>query len=337
MKVNRWAQLLAMQALDPDMLCPECSKRLLDTGDELVCPVCGIASEKQVIEPPLAARPRPRDAVRTPLGSYMGPRFAGAGERTARGITGEEGGYRYLKVVSDSAGRGEGAAVDCARIIERVGEKLGLPGPVLMEAASTANRVLATVHRAARRTLTAPVSAYSLISACRTSGVSAVSPREILATHAALGRRVSYSSVVQLAIDSPVRTYASGPDEYLSRVIGRLSANRRLSDRLARDGVQMPTYLAALRESGKELIALAEQTEMSGKRPCALAAAAVYSAETVLSACEGRNRRLTQRELALCGDTSEYTVRDQCAAIFLPAVRKLVARRRQAPPLQAAR
>ena len=326
-----------MQALDPDVQCPECSKRLLDAGDELVCPGCGIASEKQVIDPPPAPRPRPRDAVRTPLGSYMGPRLAGAGERTARGITGEQHGYRYLKTVSDFAGRGEGAAVDCAKLIERVGEKLGLPGPVLLQAASTATRVLAAVHKKSRRTAIAPVSAYSLISACRTSGVNAVSPREILATHAVLGKRVSYSSVVQFAIDSPVWTYAWGPGVFLSRVLGGLSVNRRLSDRLARDGVRMPTYLAALRECGRELIALAEPTEMSGKRPCALAAAAVYSAETVLSSSEGRNRRLTQRELALCGDTSEYTVRDQCAAIFLQAVRRLAARRRQALPLRGAR
>ena len=326
-----------MQALDPDVLCPECTKRLLDAGDELVCPGCGMAVEKQVIDPPLAGRPSPRDAVRSQLGSYMGHRFAGAGEKNARGITGEGGGYARLKVVSDHAGREEGAAMDCARLIERVGEKLGLPGPVLLEAASTASRVLAAARGGPRRTAVAPVSAYSLISACRTARMSAMSPREVLAACAAVGRTVSYSSLVRLAIESPTRTYASGPDCYLSRVVGRLSTNRRLADRLAREGVPMPGYLSALRECGGELIALVEPTEMSGKRPCALAAAAVYSAETVLSACEGRDRRLTQRELARCGDTSEYTVRDQCAMIFLPSVRKLIARRKRPLLLRASR
>lgn len=326
-----------MQTLSQDPLCPECSKRLLDAGDELVCPGCGMASEKQVIEPPQAARQRPRDAVRSPLGSYMGARFAPAAERTARGITGEEDGFGYLKVVSDHVGRGEGAAVDCAKLIERVGEKLGLPGPVLLEAASTANKVLMAARGCPRRATIAPVSAYSLISACRTAGVKGVSPREILATHAVLGKKVSSSSVIRLAIDSPVRTYASGPEEYLARIIGRLTSNQRLSQRLARDGAPMAGYLAALRDCGRELIALAEPTEMSGKRPCALAAAAVYSAEAVLSAREGRDRRLTQRELAQCGDTSEYTVRDRCAGIFLPAVRKLIAQRKQSPPPRPSR
>ena len=326
-----------MQALDSDMACPECAKRFLDAGDELVCPGCGLVREKQVIESPRSPMPRPRDAVRSPLGSFMGPRFAAARDRTARGITGEEDGYGYLKVVSDFAGRGEGAAVDCAKLIERVGDKLGLPGHLLHEAAAKARKVLAAVRSSPRRTAVAPVSGYSLISACRAAGNLAVSPREILATHSVLGKRVSYSSVIRLAIESPVRTYASGPEEYLSRVVGRLSANRRLSERLAKDGAHMPPYHAALRECGGELIGLADPTEMSGKRPLALAAAAVYSAEDVLATCEGRNRRVTQRELAQCGDTSEYTVRDQCAMIFLPGVRKLVARRRLPPPLQAAR
>ena len=325
-----------MQTLDSETVCPECSKRLLDAGDELVCPGCGMVSEKQVIELPLAAKTRPRDAVRSLLGSYMGPRFAPAGERTARGITGGRDGFGYLKVVSDFAGRGEDAAVDCARLIERVGEKLGLPGPVLMEAASTANKVLTSMRGTGRRTTIAPISAYSLISSCRATGLSAMSPREILAAHAALGKKVTSSSLIQLAIESPVRTFASGPDEYLPRVTGRLSSNQRLLERLKKEGVPMPGYLAALRECGRELIALTETTEMSGKRPCALAAAAVYSAEMVLAACEGRNRRVTQRELAQCGDTSEYTVRDQCAVVFLPAVRKLTAQRKQALPLRAA-
>ena len=323
-----------MQALGPEALCSACSNRLLDAGDELVCPVCGVVKEKQVFDLPHAARPRPRDAVHPPLGSYMGPRFAPAGRRTALGITGARDGYSYLKAVADSAGREGGAAVDCAKLIERVGEKLGLPDSVLLEAASTAGKVLAAVHGSSRRMTIAPLSAYSLISACRTAGMTALSPREILATHLALGRRVSSSSVIQLAIDSPVRTYASGPGQYLSRVIGRLSGNQRLSERLAGEGVLMASYLAALRECGEELLAVVESTEMSGKRPCALAAAAIYSAETVLSACERRNKRLTQRELALCGDTSEYTVRDQCAKIFLPAVRKLVARRTRSLPVQ---
>ena len=316
--------------------CPECSKRLLDVGDELVCPGCGMAMEKQVVEPRPGPGPRPQDAVRPPLGSYMGPLSASPGERTARGITGLEAGYNYLKAISDFAGRDEGTAVACVRLIERVGEKLALPSAVLLEAASMATRVLATV-RSSRRITVASVSAYALISACRVTRLVAVSPREIIGAHVALGRRVDSSSVIRLALESPIRTYARGAEEYLSRVLARLSTSRRLLDRLARGGVAGAGYINALRECGSELLRLADRTEMSGKRPCALAAAAVYSAETVLSACEGREKRVTQREVAECGDTSEYTVREQCATIFTPAVERMVARKLRAPPLAPGR
>lgn len=324
-----------MQALDAEAFCPECTRRIIDAGDELVCPGCGIAKEKEVVESPQARTPRPRDAVRAPLGSYMGPR-SGADGATMRGIAASGARYEYLKAVSDYAGRDEDAAVDCARLIERVGEKLSLPSAVLLEAASLANRVLSTVKTSRRLTVSA-VSAFSLISACRIAGTVAVSPREIIEAHRATGRRVSPSLVIHLALESPVRTYASGPEEYVPRIIARLSSSTGLSRMLEKDGISMAGYLSALRPCALELLRSVDRTEMSGKRPCALAAAALYSAETVLALCEGRRKRVTQRELAECGDTSEYTVREQVSTIFSPVVQKAAARRLLNLPLATAR
>ncbi len=325
-----------MQTVEIDSGCPECMAKLIDTGDELVCPSCGIARQKQVLEPVGGPRARPQDAVRPALGSYMGPRSAPARERSARGITGFGGRFGYLKAVSDFAGRDEGSGVTCAKLIERVGESLCLPSIVLLEAASTANKVLATV-KSLRKTPIAVISAYSIISASRVAGVTTANAREVIAAHEALGRRVSASSVFHLMLESPVRTFARGPEEYLSRVLARLSMSRALSGRLEKEGLLLTAYLGALRETGRELLRLTDQTEMLGKRPCALAASAVYSAETVLSVCEARDRRITQREVARCGDTSEYTVREQCAVIFTGAVEKLVARRMQTLPLARGR
>ena len=324
-----------MQTFDFETSCPECSKRLLDAGDELVCPGCGITREKQVVEHPVGGKLKPRDSVRLSLGSYMGPLSASPGDRTAKGITGLDAGYEYLKTVSDFAGRDEGSAIACARLIERVGEKLTLPTPVQLEAAAMASRVLATV-RSSRRITVAAASAYSLMAACRVAGVVAVSPREIIGAHLALGRRVSSSAVIQLALESPIRTFARGAEEYILRVLARLSTNPRLLERLAREEVPVATYLGALRDCGSELLRLADRTEMSGKRPCALAASALYSAEAVLSICEGRGKRVTQRELAESGDTSEYTVREQCATIFSPTVEEAVGRRLRTLPLARA-
>ena len=310
-------------------------ERLLDTGDELVCPGCGIAKEKQVMEPSRGRTPRPRDAIRQFLGSYMGPPSAQARDRSARSITGTDAGYRYLKTVSDFAGRDEDSAVDCARLIERVGEKLSLPKAVQVEAASMAKRVLSDLKHSRRLTLTA-LSVYALVSACRVAGAVAVSPREIVDAHQSIGRRVNPSLVNYLSLESPIRTYASGAEGYLPRVLARLSASGVLSHRLEKEGVPMAAYLSALRDLGFEFLREADRTEMSGKRPCALAAAALYSAETVMALHERRGRRVTQRELAECGDTSEYTVREHVSTIFGPVARREAARRTQTlPPLPA--
>ena len=324
-----------MHPLDGETFCPECTGRFIDAGDELVCPGCGIAKEKEVVEPLRGRTLRPRDAVRAPLGSYMGPR-SGADGTPLRGIAGRGARYGYLKAVSDFAGRDEDASVDCARLIERVGEKLSLPNAVLLEAASTAKRVLNTVKTPRRLTVSA-VSAYSLISACRIAGTVAVSPREIIEAHRATGRRVTPSLVIHLSLESPVRTYASGPKEYVPRILARLSSSAGLSRRLGKDGLSMAGYLGALRECGMELLSSVDRTEMTGKRPCALAAAALYSAEAVLALCEGRGKRVTQRELAECGDTSEYTVREQVSSIFSPVVQRAAARRLPNLPLATAR
>lgn len=320
-----------MQVGDLDVRCPECSERFIDLGEELVCPVCGISRGKEVVDPPPSGAPRPRDAVRAQLGSYMGPLTAPAEGRSARRIAGSDSKYEYLKLVSDFAGRGRGPEDTCARLIERVGEKLFLPRVVLIEAASIAKLVLATV-RLRRRIMLAAVSAFSLISACRVEGVTSVGPREIIGAFTDQGRHVDSSSIIQLTLESPVRTYARRPEGYLSKVLGRLSTNRRFLERAEKDRVSVAPYLNSLRSAAKEVMELADQTEMLGKRPCALAASALYSAETVLATHEGRERRVTQRLLAECGDASEYTVREQCAAIFTPAAKVLLARRRPSLP-----
>ena len=325
-----------MQAGDLYVRCPECSEKLLDLGDELVCPACGISKEKEATEPSRPGFLGPRDAVKAQLGSYMGPPAAPARERTASRIAGSDSSYGYLKVVSDFAGRDEGPEEACARLVERVGEKLFLPRVVLAEAASIAKQVLAA-PRPPRRIMLAAVSAYSLISACRVEGVTSAGPREIVAAFAAQGRRVDSSSIIQLALESPVRTYAYRPGDYLSKVLARLSTNRRFVGSAAKEGFSAAAYLSRLRAAAKEVMALADQTEMLGKRPCALAASALYAAETALAACEGRGRRVTQRVLAECGGASEYTVREQCASIFTPAAERLVARRRRSLPPEAAR
>ena len=273
---------------------------------------------------------------RQALGSYMGSMRITREERSTRGLAGSNSKYEYLKVVSDFAGRDEGAAASCAKMLERVGEKLFLPKVVVLEAAYIARKVLAVEHPRRRITIAA-VCAYSLIAACKVEGVTTVSVREVIDANAALGRRVTSSSIIQLTLESPIKTFARRPEDYLSRVLARLSMNRGLVSQLSAEGVPQTAFFNELRETAKEVLELVDDGARAGRRPCALAASAIYSAETVLSLCEPRRRRITQRDLAEGGDTAEYTIREQCARIFTHAVEVVVARRRRLLPPPSAR
>ena len=293
--------------------------------------------EKQVVEAPPGGLPRPRESVRRFLGSYLGSRSTRREDRTARGITGVDEGYEYIKKMSDFVGRDDDSAAECARLIERVGEKLFIPRRVLVEAASMAREVLAASKGSKRRLTVATVSAHALISACRVEGATGANVREIIDAHLVLGRRVSSSSIIQLALESPIRTYPRTAGEYVPRVLGRLSLDAAFASGLARDGVSLEAYFGSLRRLAAELLSLAEPTELSGRKPCALAASALYSSEAALAGRESRRRRVTQRQLAECAGASEYTIREQCAAVFAPAIRRLEGRRRPLPILPSSR
>lgn len=312
-----------MQTIDCETTCPECQVPYVDGGDEMVCPKCGLVGAKEVIDQPFDISGKAHSLSRSFLGSYMGTMRITPQERASQGIAGSNSRYEYLKVLSDYAGRVEGPEDACRKIISRVGEKLFLPQVVHDEAAKLARTVIASNNNHRRMPLAA-VSAFCLATACKIEGVSSVSVREIIAAHAALGRRVDSSSYIQIALESPIRATPRRPDDYFSKVIARLSSDRALSERLKLEGVAQTRYLNSLRDAAKELLELVSPGELSGRRPCSLAAAAIYSAELFLSSREHRRRRLTQRLVAECGDAAEYTIREQCATIFTPVAASLM-------------
>jgi transcription initiation factor TFIIIB Brf1 subunit/transcription initiation factor TFIIB len=325
----------AMQSSSLHGCCPECLNPMVDAGEELACQRCGVAMPKETSEVEPIPAPGSRLRTEEPLGSYMGSVRVTAGERYSRGLSGSQSKYEYLKKLSDFAGKADGPVETCGRMIQRVGEKLLLPKHVIDQAKAMSKSVLESFHGQRRATL-AVVSAYALISACKVEGISSVSVREIIGAHTALGRRIRFSSIIQLSLESPFKTFARKPEDYISRVLGRLTQSQDFARRLRRDGTPGPAYLRSLREAAMEVLQSIDRKELAGRRPCALAASAVYSAECVLSTCESRRRRLTQRELAECGDTAEYTIREQCARVFPPAVEAVVTRKRRPLPAQAA-
>src|SRR5712692_4929767 len=320
-----------MLSLDFETSCVDCRRPLVDAGDEFVCPSCGIVREKEVFENHGRVSPK-FEFGRQRLGSYMGSKQTTNEERRSRGFSKANSTYGYLKLVSDFAGREAGADYACFRMIRRVCEKLYLPHIVVQQAASVARKVLATNHHERRVTIAA-VSAYSLIVACKIEAATSVSVREIVDAHTALGRRVKASSIIQLSLESPIKTVARRPEEYVSKILAKLSLNQRIGQTLIREGLPQTVFLNSLRSTALEVLAEIDDGATAGRRPCALAASAVYAAEVVLARRESRKRRITQRDLAECGDSAEYTIRGQVSEIFMPAVERIVSGRQSLPPV----
>ena len=318
-----------MQSLDCETSCVDCHLKMVDAGDEFACPRCGIVREKEVMEIHGRALTKLEFGSHS-LGSYMGSKFMTDQERRSRGFSRANSTYGYLKVVSDFAGREDGPNYTCVRMIRRVCEKLYLPNFVAQQAASVARKVLATKNHDRRVTIAA-VSAYSLIVACKIEAITSVSVGEIVDAHTALGRRVKVSSIIQLSLESSIKTVPRRPEEYVSKILAKLSLNERLIQTLIREGLPKAVFLNSLRSTALEVLAGLDSDTTAGRRPCALAASAVYAAEVVLARCESRKRWITQRDLAECGDSAEYTIRGQVSEIFMPAVERIVSGRQSLP------
>jgi transcription initiation factor TFIIIB Brf1 subunit/transcription initiation factor TFIIB len=300
-----------------DSKCPGCSGAFLDVGDELVCGTCGVVSEKEVLEVPFVRKTSAMDLTRQSLGGFLGSAGSRQGERHPRALPGSVSTYEYLKLVSDFAGREDDLEYSCARMIERVCEKLSLPGYVVTESVSIMKKTL-HLKRGGHRITTAAISAFSIANACKVEGVASVTLREIVDTHRALGRRVRMSAIMELTMESDIKLPARKPEDYLGRVLAKLASHPKVSARLRAAGVMETPYFNGLREEASLLIRSVPVQDKEGHGPCALAATSLYAAEVRISGTEKRKRRITQKEAADCGDTAEYTIRDQFREIFVP-------------------
>lgn len=294
--------------------CPQCSGRIIDAGEEFVCSSCGAVTQKEVIDEgwttTMTQARHPLDYSRA-LGSFLGPAEYGYEEIFSKGFSKTPSTFKYLKTISDFSGSREaGGTYSCARLIERVCEKLGVPRAVAGEAVSIAREVIQVRERRSGFTI-ASVSAYSVISACKIQGVTSVGVKEVVETHRDLGYRVKTSTLIQLAIDSPIRVHARRPEEYLGAVLARLP------DVHLSSGAVLPSgYLNRLHRVAKLALESVDGPSRGGHNPRALAATSVYAADVAIATVEGRRRYLSQRDIATCVEAAEYTLREQFVEIF---------------------
>ena len=302
--------------------CVECLGEIVDAGDELVCRSCGVVTEKEVLEAWGKQRPpQAIDYTAQALGGYLGPLEHGYDERFSRGFSGTSSNFEYLKLISDYSGREDSTVYSCVKMIERVCEKLSMPGMIVGQAVVIAKKLF-EVKRQRNDITAAAVSAYAIITACKIGQVTSVGVKEIIEAHRLMGRRVKMSALIQLSLNSSIKLVPRKPEEYVGRVIARLSSNASLAEDLATRGINRTVYLSALRAAAMEALAAVEPQNRGGHSPCTLAATAVYAGEISLARRESRNRLLSQRDVAESVGVAEYTVREQFGEIFRPMMQR---------------
>jgi transcription initiation factor TFIIIB Brf1 subunit/transcription initiation factor TFIIB len=270
-----------------------------------------MVTAKEVMEKGEDRVPQAIDYTTHSLGSYLGPLDYGYEERFSSGFSKSSSTFKYLKTISDFAYRDGAALYTCAKLVERVCEKLTLPRAVVGESVSIAREVLELRKQRGEITI-ACVSAFAMINACKRLGVTSVGVREVMEAHRNMGYRVKASVIIHISIDSPIRTRPRRAEEYLGRVLIHLPRA------LIKTGGMPAGYTNKLYEAAKAVLEQVDGPSRGGHNPRALAATAVYAAEVALSESEGRKKVFSQREIGECSEVAEYTVREQYVEIFKP-------------------
>jgi len=287
---------------------------MVDIDEEIVCSSCGSVRPKEVAAgagggPAAARRAHAVDYTSHSLGSFLGPIDRDRDESPSKGLSGSSN-FRYLKTISDYSQVDEAGVYPCAKLIERICEKLALPPGAMGQAIAVAKGLLVIRKQRTGYTIAA-ISAFSIISACRICGVSSVGVKEVVAAHRALGHNVRPSTLIRMGFDSPVKASAMRAEEHLGRVAARLS------ETLPRLGAPAG-YQYRLLHLARRALAMLDSSVRGGHSPCALAATSFYAAEVAAAESESRKRLFTQREAAACVSVAEYTVREQFCELFRP-------------------
>jgi len=271
--------------------CPECRASLTSAGEEegeRVCSACGVVAGRATGTPE-DGMSAPSVSKRTPLGSYIVD--AGTGTPSLNGPD-----FGLGRIKPNVIGRG-GPLLTCTGLTKRVAERLALPKSVVENADITAGRLLPS-RKACGASIYA-VSAYSLLHACRSAGISHISYREILRAYADAGHRIGRAQLMRIGLDSPVRLPHADKEELVRAVVARLQSSERVAARLKEGDLDPKEYFTTLLELAKEMAA--ECTDLRGFSPRTVAAGSVYLAARVVS-----RKTFTQREAGEALGMAEY-------------------------------
>ncbi len=290
----RRAALAAYEEFCTLRRCPECNGRLMNAGgEETACSSCGIVAGRINDVEYCSSQLGNRDE---PLGSFI---LAGTGWRgpARRGSV-----FGQTRLMPNTIGRDVGAW-KCSRLIEGVSGRLMLPKSVTQNAVLTAKRLLPGIRRYG--TTMAAISAYSLLYACRSAGITHVGCKEILKAYSEAGHRVGRSQLFRIWSESSLRLPKSSVEELVRGAVRKLQSNREVVERLREAGIDRAAYFARLFELAKEIAV--GSSSMGGLNPRTVAAGSVY-----LANLERGPKVVRQREAAETLGMAEYTIREFC-------------------------
>jgi len=274
--------------------CPECRTKLVDDGGELACPSCGLVLGTS----PTSGIPQASGTTLEVLGSYVG-------RVPAKGEHGPQSGYVFgvTRVRANAIGR-DLSSIQCSRLIERVSCRFLLPKGIVQNAIQTAGRLLP--DRRMYRVAMPGISAYSLLYACRSAGISHVGFSDLQKAYYETGHRVSRSQLLRIGRESSLPLPAIRTEVLVQRAVGKLQSDAAVLDRIKRANMDEGRYFASLLEAARRT---AEETGgLGGFSPKTLAAGSVWVAALRLGP-----KLIRQREAAGTLGIAEYTVREFCS------------------------
>jgi transcription initiation factor TFIIIB Brf1 subunit/transcription initiation factor TFIIB len=181
-------------------------------------------------------------------------------------------------------------------------EKLGVPKSVAQQANIIARRVLSCKDECGA-TIPA-ISAFALLYACRSAGISRISHREIIATYSQAGHRVGKSQLLQIGLGSATPLPQANVEELQRASLSKLQVNESVSARMRKANLDERAYFIGLFEQAKVLADVLEGT--GGFNPRTMAAGSLYLASVTMQT----KKTFTQREVAESLGIAEYTVRE---------------------------
>ena len=271
--------------------CPECNGRLVNAGgdEEKVCSSCGIVFGRTDGVQYSSAPPANGNES---LGSFIM-----RGDSALRGLV-----FGQARLRPNIIGR-DGVVLSCSGLLERVCGRMMLPKGIVENAVITARRLLP--GRKAYGATVPAISAYALLYACRSAGITHIGYREILSAYSDAGHRVSKAELLRIGIESSLTLPHSSLEDLVRAAVRRLQADEEVVERLNQAKLNTQAYFARLFELAKEIAA--RSSTMGGLSPRTVAAGSVYLANLSIGP-----KMVRQREAAETLGMAEYTIREFC-------------------------